>query len=136
MTGIRSKKQFRFDDDTWTHLGADDKLVEKIETEKFRRCRTGESAREKAQKLFVEAPGVLGDILHDKTASPRHRIEASKELRVVADNGPQAAQPDVERFVIRINLGNDEVLKIDKQIAPTPQTAMSKSSSRHSSYLR
>jgi hypothetical protein len=57
------KAKYRFDDSTWERLGSDDALVEAIEFEKIRRMRNGDSAREKAQQLFVAAPGVLGGIL-------------------------------------------------------------------------
>jgi hypothetical protein len=103
---------------SWERLGNNETLVAKIEAEKVRRIRNGVSAREKAQQLFVTAPGVLGDILHDDSASPRHRIESAKELRVIAANGPETA-PAADRFQITINLGAD-VLHFDKSIAPDP----------------
>src|SRR6478672_9982138 len=62
-----------------------------------------------------QPPSVLGDILHDDSASPRHRIESARELRQIAANGPEAA-PAADRFVITINLGA-EVLHFDKSIA-------------------
>jgi hypothetical protein len=40
--------------------------------------RNGTAARESAAKIFVRAPQVLGDILDDKSASPRHRIESAR----------------------------------------------------------
>src|SRR5262245_30199438 len=98
-------------------LGEAESLIEKIENEKLRRIRRGDTAREKAQRLYAQAPDVLGGIMNDSNASPRHRVECAKELRVVADNGPQAAPPPpAERFQIIINLGNDEILKFDKTI--------------------
>jgi hypothetical protein len=109
------KKKYRFDDDTWARLGENDALVEAIEAEKTRRIRNGSTKRERAQKLVAEAPGVLGDIMLDANASPKHRIDASKTLDAFAANGPEAA-PAADRFVITINLGGD-VLKFDKSIA-------------------
>ena len=109
------KKKHHFDDDTWARLGDDDALIEAIEAEKVRRIRNGSSARERAQQVFATAPSVLGDILHDDSASPRHRIESARELRQIAANGPEAA-PAADRFVITINLGA-EVLHFDKSIA-------------------
>ena len=127
------KKKYHFDDNTWAHLGEDDALVEAIEAEKIRRVRNGSTARERAQQVFATAPNVLGNILNDDSASPRHRIEASKELRMVADNGPQAA-PAADRFIITIDLGEDQKLTIDKPRKPgldddkvidaTPQKAL------------
>jgi hypothetical protein len=112
------KKKHHFDDDTWARLGEDETLIEAIEAEKVRRVRNGNAARERAQQIFVKAPGVLGDILHDDGASPRHRIESARELRQIAANGPQAA-PAADRFQITINLGAD-VLHFDKSIAIDP----------------
>ena len=61
---------------------------------------------------------MLGNILADNSASPRHRIEASRELRAVASVGPEDA-PTADRFQITINLGAD-VIHIDKPIKPEP----------------
>ena len=72
------KKKHHFDEATWARLGEDEALIEAIEAEKVRRIRNGDSAREKAQQLFVTAPGVLGEILHDDAVSPRHRIESAR----------------------------------------------------------
>jgi hypothetical protein len=78
-----------------------------------------QNVRERAQALVVEACGVLGEIMRDAGASPKHRIDASKALDAFADNGPQAP-PAADRFVIRIDLtagGNkDDVILIDKSI--------------------
>jgi hypothetical protein len=112
------KKKHHFDDATWGRLGDDEALIQAIEAEKVRRIHNGSSARERAQQLFATAPSVLGDILHDDGASPRHRIESARELRQIAANGPEAA-PASDRFQITINLGAD-VLKFDKSIAVDP----------------
>src|SRR5262245_29822705 len=74
------KKKHHFNDDTWTRLGESDALVEAIEAEKLRQIRNGSTKRERAQKLVAQAPGVLGDIMLDANASPKHRIDASKTL--------------------------------------------------------
>jgi hypothetical protein len=62
---------------------------------------------------------VLGDIMLDANASPKHRIDASKTLDAFAANGPEAT-PASERFVITINLGADVVERYDKSIAINP----------------
>src|SRR5262245_27681760 len=113
VTEKQIKKKYRFDDATWEHLGSDDALVEAIELEKTRRIRDGTTARERAQVLYAETPTVLGNILHDGGASPRHRIESARELRQIADNGPQqsVSASAADRFLITINLGNGEVLR-------------------------
>jgi hypothetical protein len=55
----------------------------------------------------------------DASASPKHRIDASKTLDTFAGNGPEAA-PASDRFIITINLGADEKLTFNKSIKPTP----------------
>src|SRR5262245_59978991 len=100
------KKKHHFDDETWGRLGDNEALIEAIEAEKTRRIRNGSTKRERAQKLVAQAPGVLGDIMLDANASPKHRIDASKTLDAFAANGPEAT-PASERFVITINLGSD-----------------------------
>jgi hypothetical protein len=100
------RRKYKFDDSVWQKLGTDDKLVEAIEDERLRRIRDGSAARENAQKIFTSAPGVMGSILNDNGANAKHRIEASRELRTIAANGPEAAAAS-ERFIIQINLGSD-----------------------------
>jgi hypothetical protein len=116
LTEQQVKKKYRFDDETWLRLGEDATLVERIENEKIRRVRDGSAARERAQQIFAKAPGVLGDILNDDGASPRHRIESAKELRQIA-TPPSDAGPALDRFVITINLGGDVVEHYNKSIA-------------------
>src|SRR5262249_28756812 len=108
-TEAAMRKKWRLTDEDWERAGNDDALVRAIEDEKIRRVRNGVHAREKAQQVFIETPTVLGDILRDNDASPRHRIEAAREIRTVAATGPETQSPS-ERFVITINLGADQVL--------------------------
>ena len=96
-------------------LGENDALVEAIEAEKTRRIRNGSTKRERAQKLVAQAPRVLGDIMLDANASPKHRIDASKTLDAFAANGPEATAA-ADRFIITINLGSD-VERYNKSIA-------------------
>ena len=112
------KKKYRFDEVTWEKLGSNDKLVEAIEAEKVRRIRDGSSKRERAQVLVTKAPDVLGGIMLDASASPKHRIDSAKALDAFAANGPEVS-PATDRFVIQINLGSD-VLRFDKSITPDP----------------
>src|SRR5262245_42416024 len=109
------KKKHPFDDDTSARLGEDETRIAVIEDEKLRRIRNGSTKRERAQQLVAQAPGVLGDIMLDASASPKHRIDASKTLDAFAANGPEAA-PAADRFVITINLGGD-VERYSKSIA-------------------
>ena len=109
------KKKHHLSADTWERLGSNEVLIEKIEAEKVRRIRNGSAKREKAQQLVVQAPDVLGGIMLDASASPKHRIDSAKALDAFAANGPEAA-PASDRFQITINLGSD-VLHFDKSIA-------------------
>jgi hypothetical protein len=111
------RKKHRLAESEWTRLGNDEELVRAIQDEKIRRIRSGLHAKEKAQQVFIKAPDVLDEILSDKSASPRHRIESSRELRAIAAVGPETVSP-AERFVININLGAGEVIRFSKPITP------------------
>jgi hypothetical protein len=113
------------DDDAYAALGANEPLQLAIAAAKTRRIHDGSAAREKAQHAFLAAPSILDGIMNDSSASPRHRIEAVRELRQVAAVGPtdtQAAQK--ERFVININFGSNKLRKeIElKPVAPERET--------------
>jgi hypothetical protein len=112
------KKKHHLSADVWERLGSDEKLIEAIEAEKVRRIRNGSSKRERAQVLVVQAPSVLGTIMNDPSANPRHRIDSAKVLDDFASNGPVGV-PAADRFQIVINLGSD-TLRFDKSIAPDP----------------
>ena len=112
------KKKHHFDDETWERLGEDEMLIAVIEAEKLRRIRNGSTKRERAQQLVAQAPGVLGDIMLDGNASPKHRIDASKTLDAFAAHGPEATAA-ADRFIITINLGSD-VERYNKSIAINP----------------
>src|SRR5262245_5597251 len=114
------KKKYHFDNATWTRLCTDERFIEKIEAEKIRRTRSGITARERAQVLFAAAPMTLGAILNNDKTPVRNRIEAAREIRAVAATGADAIATSEERFVIRIDLGQDHKLVIDQPIRPTP----------------
>jgi hypothetical protein len=108
------KKKYRLAESTWEEaLGSNDELVEKIEAEKIRRIRNGDTKREKAQQQITKAPDVLGGIMLDASASPRHRIDSAKALDDFAANGPDGGPPAADRFQIIINLDAD-TLRFDK----------------------
>ena len=110
------RKKYRFDEAAWEALG-NDEMVRAVEEESVRRIRDGSSKREKAQKLIVRAPDVLGKIMDDDSQSVRHRIDSCKIINDFASNGPGDTAPASDRFIIQINLGSD-VLKFDKSIRP------------------
>src|SRR5262249_13725936 len=116
LTEAEVRNRYRLPDDVWEGLGNDEELVSAINAKRAERVRNGACARERAQQLFASAPDVLGGIMNDKDASPRHRIEASKELRTVAANtGPENAPTSDEKFTISIILSADERLVVDKK---------------------
>jgi hypothetical protein len=112
------KSKWTLTDEDWQRLADNAPLLQAVRAERERRIISGDAAREGAQRYFAKAPTVLGDILTDEQVSPRHRIEAARELRQVAGNGPDTVPGAGEKFVITINLGADEKLVFEKEIAP------------------
>jgi hypothetical protein len=100
------RRKYAFDQATWERLGSDERVIEAIESARVMRMRNGDSAREKAQQIFVAAPAVIGSILNDSSANAKHRIEASREIRTIANVGPEST-PSADRFEIKIILTGD-----------------------------
>jgi hypothetical protein len=116
------KKYGLNDDEAYASLGANEPLQRAIAAAKIRRIHNGDAARERAQHLFLTTPDVLGGIVNDVGASPRHRIEAARELRQVAAVGPSDTQKsERERFTININFGTAKVVK-NVEWKPKPET--------------
>jgi hypothetical protein len=110
IEGLRSDREIKetwgLDDGEWIALAENAPLLNAIKATREQRIRNGEAAREAAQQHFAKAPSILNDILQNETISPRHRIEAAKELRQVAGGGQENAAAG-ERFTIVIDLGED-----------------------------
>src|SRR5262249_41758644 len=83
-----------------------------------RRMLNGTAAQESAAKIFTESPEAMGSILRDNKASARARVAASQELRATARSNDEKASADTERVHIVINLGADQRLEFNKQVAP------------------
>jgi hypothetical protein len=118
--GILNQQQIRkkwreLTDKDWERAGNDDALCDAIEAEKVRRIRNGQAKQEKAQSLVVKTPEILDSIASDKSASPRHRVDAIKTLDGMSGTGPQATPPELFRIVI--DLTADAKLK---GIEPNP----------------
>jgi len=111
IEGLKSDRDLReawgMDEEAWARLGDNKALVNAIKVERERRVRSGEAAREAAQQHFAKAPLILSSILENETISPRHRIEAAKELRQVAGTDREKI-PSGEKFTIVIDLGGDD----------------------------
>jgi hypothetical protein len=120
VTEAQLRKKYALDDNGWQALADHEGLQRAVGAQKERRIRSGEAAREKAAALFVEAPAVLGDIIKDNTASPRHRVDAIRELRACTGIGAEANTPanDRERFVININFGKGNVIHKEIELKP------------------
>jgi len=97
----------------WTEIAQSKAIRLAVNAEHERRTLNGTAAQESAAQIFTEAPEVLGSILRDQKASPRHRIEASKELRTTANVGADQPSDAAEHVIITINLGADEKLVYD-----------------------
>jgi hypothetical protein len=115
------RKKYRLEESDWDALGKNDALVREIEDRKLHRIRNGATKRERAQIEIVNGPPVLAKIMKDPNANQRHIIDAVKALNDLAAPEPKTTGPDPsERFIITINLGNDEKLTFNKSIKPTP----------------
>jgi hypothetical protein len=114
---IRNKYGLSAED--WERLADNKPLLQAVRAERERRIRTGDAATESARHHYVKAPRVLGTILMDDQIAPRHRIEAAKELRQAAGNGPDTASGSGDKFIITINLGEDYKL-VKEFIPPDP----------------
>jgi hypothetical protein len=117
IEGLRSdgelKEAWGLDEHGWSQLSENAPLLEAIKAERERRIRNGEAAREAAKLHYADTPSVLSEILHNVAISPRHRIEAAKELRQVACSAPEDSTSAGAKFVISINLGADHRLVKD-----------------------
>jgi hypothetical protein len=119
IEGLKSeadtKTKWGLTDARWVELATNCALLDLVRRERERRVANGLAAREAAQQQFAKVPSVLGSILNDGTVSPRHRIEAARELRHVA--GPEAADHrETERFTVVINLGNAKPFRFETEI--------------------
>jgi hypothetical protein len=111
------KNKWTLTDEDWERLANNAPLLQAVRAEREPRIISGDAAKEGAQRAFAKAPTVLSDILMDEQVSPRHRIEAARELRQTIGEADTASKAG-ERFVITINLGGDDKLVIDKAMAP------------------
>lgn len=117
LADLEIKNKWKLSDEDWHQLGSNNSLLQAVRSEREHRILNGDAAREGAQHRLVKAPIVLGDILTDEKISPRHRIEAARELRQAAASGdlPVASH---ETIKISINLGGDQKLVYEIPAAP------------------
>jgi hypothetical protein len=74
------------------NIAADKAVGRAIRNERERRVRNGTAARELAAKAFVRAPGILDQIMTNAD-SPRHQIDAIRELRATASGSGNGDGP-------------------------------------------
>ena len=106
MSETELRTKYQLSDENWAGLATNEQLLHAVRTEVDRRIANGECAREAAQRHHARAPSVLNEILRNETISPRHRIEAAKELRQLT-GGARENMGVTEKFVIMIDLGED-----------------------------
>ena len=100
------REKYDIPETDWNEIIKNKPLRLAINSECERRMLNNDAAREAAAKEFTRAPEVLGSILRDNKASPRHRIEASRELRATANVGADRPGDTPDRVVVTINMGN------------------------------
>jgi hypothetical protein len=83
------REKYQIDDKAWTEIIANKALRLAVSIECQRRMLNNDASREGAARQFTKAPAILGGILEDQKANPRHRIEAAKELRSAAHSGDE-----------------------------------------------
>ena len=114
-------EKFDITPDAWTEITQSKAIRLLVSAEHERRTRRGIAAQEAAAKIFTDSPAIMGEILNDKSANPRHRIEASKELRATANVGDEKTGADAERVIVTINLGNAPEDKLVFDCGPPKQ---------------
>ena len=107
--------------DAWTEITQSKAIRLLVNAEHERRTLRGIAAQEAAAKIFMDSPTVMGEILNDKSANPRHRIEASKELRATARAGDEKTDGTPDRVVVTINLGKAPEDKLVFDCGPPKQ---------------
>ena len=105
-TDIKSK--WGLSDEAWSGLEQNAAVLDAVQRERERRVMNGVAAREAARRQFVKAPSVLGTILSTDEVSPRHRIEAARELRAIVSTDSVTLGESGEGFTVVINLGADD----------------------------
>src|SRR5262249_11951970 len=109
----RVREKYDIAETDWIEITKSKAIRHAVNAEHERRTLNGTAAQESAAQIFMNSPTVMGAILNDKSANPRHRIEASKEWRSTANRGDEKTGDAAEHVIITINLGADEKLVYD-----------------------
>lgn len=112
------KTKYELSDEDWERLATNTPLLRAVRAEGERRILYAEAPREAARRYFAKAPTVLRDILNNELVSPRHRIEAAKELRQTAGDG--ATPSTGQKFIINIRIGDKQIYREVEPHLPPP----------------
>src|SRR5262249_8957009 len=119
MSDDAIREKYGIEANDWANIIKDPAVRLAVNAESERRIKNGDAARESAAKLFATAPETLGKILNDPKSSPRHVIEAAKELRATANVGAEKFSEEADRVIINISLGaNEKPIVIDSGPLP------------------
>lgn len=112
------KSKWGLSEESWSSLSQNSPLLEAVRAARERRFMTDLATSEAARRQYAKAPGILGSILSNEDISPRHRIEAARELRSAAAVGQRDKLAQQEMITITINLGADKQLLYEKPSSP------------------
>jgi len=115
------QEKYEIDPSDWDSIIKNKPLRLAVSRECERRMLNGDGAREAAAKQFTKAPQVLGQILENERNSPKHRIDAARELRATARSDDEKTGDAPDRFVISINIGSAPEDKIVFDCGPLKQ---------------
>jgi hypothetical protein len=119
LSDAEIKSRWGLSDAAWDSLAANAPLLAAVRRLRDRRILNGDAAKEAARRHFAQAPAILNRILEDEQVSPRHRVEAARELRQVATSGePANAQRDTVKIIINIG---EEKLVFEKEPLRDPE---------------
>jgi hypothetical protein len=103
-------------DAEWNAIGGNIELLDQVHEELRQRIENGDAAREAARFAYPDVVRGLVSIARSELVSPRHRIEAARELRAVSGVIKEEAVP--EHVSISINIGS-RVVRCEGEV-PTP----------------
>jgi len=107
------REKYDIPETDWNDIIKNKPLRLAVSRECERRMLNGDGAREAAAKEFTKAPAILGTILENERNSPKHRIDAARELRSTANRGDEKPGDTADHVIITINLGADERVTYD-----------------------
>jgi hypothetical protein len=114
MSEVETRSRWGLTEQQWEAFERHTPILDAVQHERERRIMNGTAVAEAARRQHVNAPAVLGSILSNDGVSPRHRIEAARELRTMAVNSAGAGTQNGEKFTVTINIGKDESLVFAK----------------------